>query len=71
MCRKNKPNTVKGESQIPKAAGEVRRVCGLSRTTPWRFPPAIQAILTADFNPGWARQPVYQYSAEFVGAVYF
>lgn len=38
---------VKGESQIPKAAGEVRRVW-LEPNNPLAFPPAIQAILTAD-----------------------
>jgi uncharacterized cofD-like protein len=38
---------VKGESQIPKAEGEVRRVW-LEPNNPLAFPPALQALLTAD-----------------------
>lgn len=38
---------VNGESQIPKAAGEVRRVW-LEPSNPLAFPPALQAILSAD-----------------------
>lgn len=38
---------VKGESQITKAAGEVRQVW-LEPNNPLAFPPAIQAILSAD-----------------------
>jgi len=38
---------VRGESLIPKAAGKVRRVW-LEPNNPSAFPPAIQAILTAD-----------------------
>lgn len=38
---------VKGESQIPKVQGKVRRVW-LEPNNPLAFPPAIQAILTAD-----------------------
>jgi len=38
---------VKGESQIPKAAGQVQRVW-LEPNNPLAYPPALQAILTAD-----------------------
>ncbi|TLN01734.1 uridine diphosphate-N-acetylglucosamine-binding protein YvcK, partial [bacterium] len=38
---------VKGESSIPKAAGQIRRVW-LEPSNPLAFPPAIQAILNAD-----------------------
>jgi len=38
---------IKGESQIPKAAGKVRRVW-LEPNNPLGFPPAIQAILSAE-----------------------
>lgn len=38
---------VKGESSIPKAAGQIRRVW-LEPSNPLAFPPAIQAILSAD-----------------------
>jgi uncharacterized cofD-like protein len=38
---------VKGESQIPKAAGQVRHLW-LEPSNPSAFPPAIQAILSAD-----------------------
>jgi uncharacterized cofD-like protein len=38
---------VKGESQIPKAAGQVQRVW-LEPSSPAAFPPAVQAILSAD-----------------------
>jgi len=38
---------VKGESQIPKAAGKVQRIW-LEPNNPLAFPPALQAILAAD-----------------------
>ena len=38
---------VKGESQIPKAAGQVQRVW-LEPNSPAAYPPAVQAILSAD-----------------------
>jgi uncharacterized cofD-like protein len=38
---------VKGESQIPKTAGEIRRVW-LEPNNPLAYPPAIQAILSAE-----------------------
>lgn len=38
---------VKGESEIPKAAGQIRRVW-LEPNNPLAYPPAIQAILAAD-----------------------
>jgi uncharacterized cofD-like protein len=38
---------VKGESAIPKSAGQVRRVW-LEPSNPLAFPPAVQAILSAD-----------------------
>jgi uncharacterized cofD-like protein len=38
---------VNGESQIPKASGQIQRVW-LEPSTPSAFPPAIQAILSAD-----------------------
>lgn len=38
---------IKGESQIPKMTGEVRRVW-LEPNNPHAFPPALQAILSAD-----------------------
>ncbi len=41
------PFQVKGESQIPKAAGKVERVW-LEPSNPKAFPPVIQAILSAD-----------------------
>ncbi|GAP14240.1 conserved hypothetical protein, cofD-related [Longilinea arvoryzae] len=44
---KNRDVHVKGESSIPKAAGQVRRVW-LEPSNPLAFPPAIQAILNAD-----------------------
>lgn len=44
---KNRDVHVKGESSIPKAAGQIRRVW-LEPSNPLAFPPAIQAILNAD-----------------------
>lgn len=38
---------IKGESQIPKAAGDIKRVW-LEPSNPLAFPPAIQAILAAE-----------------------
>lgn len=45
--RKERDVHVKGESSIPKAAGQIRRVW-LEPSNPLAFPPAIQAILNAD-----------------------
>ncbi len=47
VARKERDVHVKGESSIPKAAGQIRQVW-LEPSNPLAFPPAIQAILNAD-----------------------
>lgn len=47
LAAENKDIRVKGESQIPKMGGQVRRVW-LEPDNPLAYPPAIQALLTAD-----------------------
>ena len=47
LSEKGSEVLVKGESQIPKAAGRVQRVW-LEPNSPAAYPPAVQAILSAD-----------------------
>ena len=60
---------VRGESEIPKAAGQVKRLW-LEPNNPPAYPPAIQAILGRRSPDHWPRIVVYQHPAKFARSRY-